>query len=216
VTELTLVPRPAHDVEIYQPITSPDTLEYAPAVGHHGIFWLQAPSRLQKKWDRYGEIAAAHGYDLRPGERRALVLNVHVGPVRDRAIETVRDAHDEFIRFLAPYGRFTSYLEPDGATPKPFGYRPEVEDSIEQRIMAIGSVDDVVDVIGAYREELGLEHLVVFPEFPGLTREQIDEQLHLVAEEVLPRLGAPLVAKPPVAKPPVAKLADAKPAVDGR
>jgi hypothetical protein len=56
--------------------------------------------------------------------------------------------------------------------------------------MAIGSVDDVVDVIGRYRDELALKHLVIFPDFPGLTREQMDEQLHLVAEEVMPRLGA--------------------------
>ena len=32
VTELTLVPRPTREIEIYQPITSPDTMTYAPAV----------------------------------------------------------------------------------------------------------------------------------------------------------------------------------------
>jgi hypothetical protein len=79
-------------------------------------------------------------------------------------------------------------LEPDGSR-KPFTYQPTVEDSIDQRIMAIGSVDDVVDVIGAYRDELDLQHLVIFPDLPGLAREQMDEQLHLVAEEVMPRLG---------------------------
>src|SRR6478735_5669466 len=39
VTELTLVPRPRGPVEIYQPISSPDTLDYAPAAGHKGVFW---------------------------------------------------------------------------------------------------------------------------------------------------------------------------------
>ncbi len=110
-----------------------------------------------------------------------------------QAFAAVRDGHDEFVRFLAPYGRFTSYLEDDGVTRKPFGYAPPLEESVRQRIMAVGSVDDVVDTIGAYVEELGLEHLVIFPEFPGLTRAQVDEQLHLVAGEVLPRVtgGAP-------------------------
>jgi alkanesulfonate monooxygenase SsuD/methylene tetrahydromethanopterin reductase-like flavin-dependent oxidoreductase (luciferase family) len=191
VTELTLIPRPRGEVDIFQPIASPDTLEYAPAVGHKGVFWQSAPTRLRAKWERYGEIAAEHGRTLRRGEDRVLVLNVHVGRTRDDAIASVRDGHDEFVRFLAPYGRFTSYVEPDGSS-KPFGFAPEVEDSIAQRIMAIGSVDDVVDVIGTYRDELGLEHLILFPEFPGLTREQIDEQLHLVADEVMPRLGVTL------------------------
>jgi alkanesulfonate monooxygenase SsuD/methylene tetrahydromethanopterin reductase-like flavin-dependent oxidoreductase (luciferase family) len=187
VTELTLVPRPAREVEIFQPITSPDTMAYAPAVGHKGVYWIGNPTAIRARWDHYAEVAEAAGRPVGPGADRALVLNVHVGPTREAAVASVRDGHDEFCRFLAPYGRFTGYLEPDG-TRKPFGFQPTVEDSIDQRIMAIGSVDDVVDVIGAYADELDLRHLVIFPDFPGLTREQIDEQLHLVAEEVMPRV----------------------------
>jgi hypothetical protein len=74
----------------------------------------------------------------------------------------------------------------------PFGFQPTIEDSIAQQIWAIGSVDDVVDVIGMYRERLGLEHLCFFFDLPGLSREEIDEQFHLVASEVMPRLGETL------------------------
>ena len=44
------------------------------------------------------------------------MLNVHVGATREKAMAAVRDAHDEFCRFLAPYGRFRNYLLPDGRT----------------------------------------------------------------------------------------------------
>jgi hypothetical protein len=74
----------------------------------------------------------------------------------------------------------------------PFGFQPTLEDSIEQQIWAVGSVDDVVDTIGMYRDLLGLEHLCFFFDFPGLSREEIDEQFHLVADEVMPRLGETL------------------------
>ena len=120
------------------------------------------------------------------------MLNVHAAPTREQAYAQVRDGHDEFVRFLAPYGRFTGYLEPDGATKKPFGFAPELEDSVEQKMMAIGSFDDVAEVIGFYQDLLGLEHLVLFFDFPGLTVEQMDEQLDAMATEVLPRVGAPL------------------------
>jgi hypothetical protein len=53
-------------------------------------------------------------------------------------------------------------------------------------------VDDVVDIIGMWRELLGVQHLCCFFDFPGLTREQMDDQLHLFAAEVLPRLGVGL------------------------
>jgi hypothetical protein len=36
--------------------------------------------------------------------------------------------------------------------------------------------------------------VLLFPEFPGLTRAEIDEQLVLLAEEVMPRLGVELGA----------------------
>lgn len=187
VTELTLVPRPMREVEIYQPITSPDTAAYAPAVGHKGVYWQLHPKVVKKKWDHYAEVAAAAGREVAPGKDRALVLNVHVGRTREAAIESARDGFDEFVRFLAPYGRFRSYADPDGE-PAPFDYRPTVEEAVAARVVAIGSVDDVVEAVGLYKEELDLEHLVIFPDFPGLAREQMDEQLHLMAEEVLPHL----------------------------
>jgi len=58
--------------------------------------------------------------------------------------------------------------------------------------MAIGSVEEVADLMGRYRDEVGVEHFVLFFDMPGLTREQMDEQLEITANEVLPRLGVTL------------------------
>jgi hypothetical protein len=63
---------------------------------------------------------------------------------------------------------------------------------MSQQIMAIGAPDDVAEVIAMYRERLGLEHLCCFFDLPGLSREEIDEQFHYMADEVMPRLGEPL------------------------
>ena len=49
-----------------------------------------------------------------------------------------------------------------------------------------------MDTLGMWRDLLGLEHLCCFFDMPGLTREQLDEQLHLFAGEVAPRLGISL------------------------
>jgi hypothetical protein len=71
-----------------------------------------------------------------------------------------------------------------------------VEDSVNQKIMAIGSVDDVVDNIGYWRDLLDLKHLCIFFDFPGVTREEMNEQMHLVAEEVMPKLGEKMDRRP--------------------
>jgi alkanesulfonate monooxygenase SsuD/methylene tetrahydromethanopterin reductase-like flavin-dependent oxidoreductase (luciferase family) len=190
VSELTLIPRPTRPVEIFQPVGSPRTLTYVAQQGFHGVFALASPQRTKVAWDRFAQEAAAVGRHLEPGEARALQLMVHVGRTTEEAMERVRPGHDEYVKFLAPYGRFGQY-----AADLPFAYAPTLEETRAARAMAIGSVDDVVDVLGEFRDLLDLQHVLLFPEFPGLTAAEIDEQLVLLAEEVMPRLGVELAAR---------------------
>ena len=192
VRDLTLVPKPTRPIDVFQPVTSPDTMEYVPRMGFKAVYWLQHPESQKMKWEHYAAKRAEFGNPVeRTGLDRGLVLNTHVAATTEEARRRARPGHDEFCKFLAPYGRFSSFRLPDGSK-VPFGFQPTLEDSVSQKIMAIGSVDDVVDVIGMYRELLGLEHICFFFDLPGLTREEIDEQFHLVSEEVFPRLGEPL------------------------
>ncbi|CAB4610592.1 unannotated protein [freshwater metagenome] len=195
VDDLTLIPRPERTVDIYQPVTSPETIEYVPRAGHKAIYWLQNADSQKQKWDRYAEIREEIGSPVGPGEDRAFVLNIHVGKTREAAMKRGAPGHDEFCKFLAPYGRFSSYRLPDGSK-VPFDYCPTVQESIDQKIQAIGSVADVVDTIGYWRDLLDLKHLCIFFDFPGISREEMNEQMHLVAEEVMPQLGESMDRRP--------------------
>ena len=188
VKDLTLIPKPIAPIDIWQAVTSPPTLEYCARVRHHAVIPARGPERTKRWWDEFGDQASANGWDIGRGGARCLAINVHVGRTTESARRTARDPHDEWIKFLAPYGRFREYTMPDGS-PTPFDHQPPLEDSIDQRVMAIGSVEEVADVLGTYVEVLGCEHLVLFFDMPGLTREQMDEQLELTAAEVLPHLG---------------------------
>lgn len=195
VQDLTLVPKPRlypQLPDIYQPVTSPATIEYAAGVGHVGIVTGGPLERAASVWDEFGAKAAAAGRELGPGEGRAYHVNIHVGPTTESAIETGRNGHDEYVKFLSPYGRFKHYR--DGQVP--FDFRPSIEDTIENDTMAIGSVEQVADRLGRFADRLDLKRMLLFPDFPGLTRAQIDEQMHLIAEEVLPRIGVTLVHDP--------------------
>ena len=195
VDDLTLVPRPQRVVDIYQPVTSPETIEYVPRAGHKAVYWLQNADSQLDKWNRFAKIRDDMGTPVAPGEDRCLVLNVHVGKTREAAMKKGKPGHDEFCRFLAPYGRFSSYRNPDGSKVA-FDHCPTVQESIDQKIQAIGSVADVVDTIGFWRELLDLKHLTIFFDFPGLTRQEMNEQLHMVAEEVMPKLGETMDRRP--------------------
>jgi len=200
VADLTLIPKPRRVVDIYQPVTSPETIEYVPRAGHKAVYWLQNAESQKQKWDRYAEIREEIGSPVAPGEDRCLVLNLHVAKTREEAMKKGRPGQDEFNKFLSPYGRFTSYRHPDG-TKVAFDHCPTVEESNAQKIQIVGSIDDAVDALGFWRDLLDLKHICLFLDYPGLTREDMNEQLHLVAEEVFPRLGEPLERRPITGRP---------------
>lgn len=188
VEELTLVPRPVFPFETWQAVTSPPTLQEVPRRGYGGVFWLRARDRVRRDWDEFGAaFARHHGRELAPGERRLLVLNVAVADTREQAMREVRPGHDEFWKFLGPYGWGRGYDGPDGR-PAPAGFRPTLEDSMEQGVWAVGSPRDVAERIEVYREQLGLQDLVLFPAMPGDSFERTKDQLHRLATDVLPLL----------------------------
>lgn len=187
VTDLQLIPRPTRPVEIYQPVGSPRTLTYVAQQGYIGLFALASPQKMRRSWEAFAREAAEVGRHLGPGEGRCMQLMVHVGETTGEACARVRDGHDEYVKFLAPYGRFTQYGDD-----LPFDHAPTLEQTRASRAMAIGSVDEVVEVIAEFQRELDLRHVLLFPEFPGLTRDEIDEQMTVLAQEVLPRVGVHL------------------------
>ena len=195
VNDLTLIPKPLRTVDVYQPVTSPETIEYVPRAGHKAIYWLQNADSQKQKWDRYAEICEQIGRPVRPGQDRTLVMNIHVAKTREQAMVKGRPGHDEFCKFLSPYGRFSSYRNSDGSKVA-FDHCPTVEESNDQKIQIIGSIDDAVDTLGFWRDLLDLQNICFFFDLPGLTRDEMNEQMHLVVEEVFPRLGETVQRRP--------------------
>ncbi len=194
VQELTLVPRPRYPYEIWQAITSPPTLEHVPRKGYGGVFWLQHHEFVKRFWERYADLyEESFGSRPGPGDRRMLVLNVRVADTHEEAWASARPGHDEFWKFLGPYGWSRGYMGPDGK-PSPAGLIPTLEESVAQRVWVIGTPEEVAEGIDRYREELGVEQLTIFPSYPGDTFDQTDEQLSRFAEQVMPLLAAPVRA----------------------
>jgi alkanesulfonate monooxygenase SsuD/methylene tetrahydromethanopterin reductase-like flavin-dependent oxidoreductase (luciferase family) len=187
VETLTLIPRPKYPYEIWQAITSPPTLEHAPVLSHGGVFWNQNHKFIKRFFDRYAEVwAESHdGVELGPGEKRLLVLNVRVEDTYEEALESARPGHDEFWKFLGPYGWSRGYAGDDGKPVAP-GLIPTLENSLGQKTWVVGTPEQVAEGIQFFKDMLSLQDLVLFPNFSGDTYEKTDEQMTRLAEEVLP------------------------------
>jgi len=189
VEELSLVPRPLYPYEIWQAITSPPTLEAVPANGWGGVMWLKHHVFMKQFWDRFGEVyEETHGTALAAGEKRTLVLNTCIEDTREAAIASVRDGHDEYWKFLGPYGWSKGYMGAD-AKPAEAGLIPTLDESLDGKVWLVGTADDVAEQIQWYAEYLGgIENLALFPAMPGDSYNKVEEQLHRLSEGVLPHL----------------------------
>lgn len=186
VQSLTLIPRPNYPYEIWQAVTSPPTLDYVPVVGHGAVFWNQHYSFIKRFWDKYGETyERTHGTALAPHEKRMLVVATRIEDTYEKARETALPGHDEFWKFLGPYGWSRGYMGEDGKPAKP-GLIPTLDESIENKTILLGSPEQVAEGIQFYRDLLGVEHLTIFPHFLGDSYKKADEQLARFKEEVVP------------------------------
>jgi len=190
VQELTLVPRPIYPYEIWQAVTSPPTLEYVPVAGHGAVFWNQHYSFIKRFWDTYEEryVAARDGTELARGAKRMLVISVRVEDTFEEAKRTATPGHDEFWKFLGPYGWSRGYRGADGK-PAPPGLIPTLDESIEQKTILLGTPADVAEGVQFYIDLLGLEHLTIFPHLLGDPYAKADEQMVRFTDEVLPLLS---------------------------
>ncbi len=189
VESLTLVPRPRFPVEWWQAITSPPTLAAVPRRGFGGVFWLKNHRFIKQWWDQFGDsFEAHHGRALAPGEGRMLVLNIRIEDSYEQALASARPGHDEFWKFLGPYGWSRGYAGADGQ-PAPAGLIPTLEDSLANRTWIVGTAEQVAEGIDAYRQELSLQELCIFPNFSGDSYAKTDEQLTRYAEFVRPLLA---------------------------
>ena len=188
VSEITLIPRPLYPYEIWQAVTSPPTIEYVPVVDHGAVFWNQNPVFIKRMWDRYGELhEQAHGAALAKGSKRMLVVSVRIEDSHEAAVESARDGHDEFWKFLGPYGWSRGYMGSDGKPVAP-GLIPTLEESMSQKTMLVGSPEQVAEQVQDLKDLLGFENLTIFPHLIGDTYKKAEEQMSRFMNEVAPLL----------------------------
>jgi alkanesulfonate monooxygenase SsuD/methylene tetrahydromethanopterin reductase-like flavin-dependent oxidoreductase (luciferase family) len=100
---------------------------------------------------------------------------------------SARPGHDEFWKFLGPYGWSKGYMAADGK-PAPGGLIPTLEESIQQKTWLVGTPEEVAAAIGFYRDLTGVEQLTIFPNFPGDSYAKTEEQIARFMGEVVPLL----------------------------
>ncbi len=106
LSDITLVPRPVHAVECWQPIVSASTrgLDFMVRNGIKGIIGGGAATMAEGPIDGYRQAAARAGRDLALGEDLCLGIFFHLAETRERAIREMTPWYEEHVKMFAPLG----------------------------------------------------------------------------------------------------------------
>ena len=121
VEQLTLVPRPLYPFEIWQAITSPPTLEHVPGPRLRRRVLVAAPRvRPQPLGALRRDLREAPRHCARARARSVSSCSTSASRTpTSRRGQRARMGHDEFWKFLGPYGWSKGYMGADGKPAPP-------------------------------------------------------------------------------------------------
>ena len=104
--EITVVPRPLHPVECWQPVVSatPRGLDFMAKHGIKGIIGGGAATMAEGPIAAYREAFARAGRELALGENLCLGLYFHLADSRERALRELTPWYEEHVKMFAPLG----------------------------------------------------------------------------------------------------------------
>jgi alkanesulfonate monooxygenase SsuD/methylene tetrahydromethanopterin reductase-like flavin-dependent oxidoreductase (luciferase family) len=106
LSEITLVPRPLHPVECWQPIVSASRrgLDFMARHGIKGIIGGGAATMAEGPIAGYRDAFARAGRELALGENLCLGLYFHLADSRERALRELTPWYEEHVKMFAPLG----------------------------------------------------------------------------------------------------------------
>ncbi|MEX2228920.1 MAG: LLM class flavin-dependent oxidoreductase, partial [Dehalococcoidia bacterium] len=165
--ELTLVPRPVHPVEVWQPIVSGSarSLDFMARHGIKGVISATAEQFVERWFRDYQEAARRHGRDLALGEDLILGFRMSIDDTVERAIARARPCFEEHAKVMGPLGmlRYSEeHVKAVAARQAQSASSATLENGVANRSWLCGPSRDIV----AYLKEVearypGLEHVMV-------------------------------------------------------
>ena len=172
---------------------TPATYEMAASRGMHVVGMNSATDSLRACWSAYQKGATAgQGKSLNIGEGVGMCVVIYVADSMEEAQRDIRPSINHYYEFVSgarPDGEWArrSFLDAGGELTND-DREADWFDFLQSRdIMWVGTADYVAEKIEKFREEVGLQHIMLLQQFPGVPIEKILASMRRFGEHVVPR-----------------------------
>ena len=190
--KISLVPRPIHPVEIWQPLVSgnPKGVDFMAKMGIKALIANTPEEALPGRLSMYQEAAANHGKQLKLGEDIALGYRFFIGETEEKAIKEARPYFEEGMKFAAPLGLMRLDQDQIDAVANPGSARgvelPTLEAASASKAWLCGPPELIVEHLKKVEEQYpGIERINL-GSVMGMPLNVFKDQLSKFAEGVMP------------------------------
>ena len=191
--EVTLVPRPVHPVEVWQPVVSGSErgMDFMAKHGVKGLILGTHADYVDDYMAKFQSANSKYGRDLPLGGNLGLGIWAYLDDTVEKAEKSLQPLFEEHVKFAAPLGmlRYTDDQMKEigpGGVARHIAAGNDFRDVLNKRAWFAGDADTTISYLKEIEEKYpGVEQIMIgFP--MGETKAQFKEQLTRFAKEVMP------------------------------
>ena len=194
--DLTLVPRPLHPVECWQPIQGA-TRRGLDFMVKHGIKGMTgggvaASGILRPVAEAWQEALARGGRETELGAELNIGFHFYIADSREAAIRRLKPYFEENIKMFGPLRLLRSLSDEqidnlqDAATALADSTLPRIEDAVANGSVLCGTAEQITERLQELEEEYPGLGAITLSHPGGITKEVMIEQFGRFADEVMP------------------------------
>ena len=191
--DVTLVPRPVHPVEVWQPLVSGSErgMDFMAKHGVNGLILGPHAAYVDDYMIKFQAVNSKYGRDMPLGGNLGLGLWLYLDDTVEKAEKSLQPLFEEHVKFAAPLGmlRYTDDQMKEigpGGVGRHIAAGNDFRDVLDKRAWFAGDTNSTISYLKEIEEKYpGIEQIMIgFP--MGETKAQFKEQLTRFAKEIMP------------------------------
>jgi len=190
--QISVLPKPYQKPfpPISQVVDGERSIQWAAENGLNTIMWIPTVKALKKRFEIYKEAKSkAENRDVPLGEGISLVRDMFVAETMEEAEKMAGEHIVNYMRWVCHWRGLGNHMDPDEKLPKTKNKLDLLNyEFLHKRNLLFGTPEFVIEKIKELQQELNLQNLQVWSNFPGIKHEDCMRSIKLFTEEVIPNI----------------------------
>ena len=190
--KISVLPKPYQKPfpPISQVVDGERSIQWAAENGLNTIMWIPTVKALKKRFEIFKEAKSkSENRDVPLGEGISLVRDMFVAETMEEAEKMAGEHIINYMRWVCHWRGLGNHMDPDEKLPETKNKLDLLNyEFLHKRNLLFGTPEFVIGKIKELQEELNLQNLQVWSNFPGIKHEDCMRSIKLFTEEVIPNI----------------------------